>query len=89
MTLRERIALGAASGGFVSVVAGAAHFGWWAGCVAAGVLLIGASVGLGTGDPAELPADEVEPVDPADEEFRIYEIRGEDDAGQGPSGGGR
>jgi len=91
MTLRERIALGAACVGFVLVVAGAARFGWWAACVVAGVLLIAASVGLGTGDPAELlPVDdELVPVDPADEEFHIYEIRGTDDAGQGPGGGGR
>ena len=89
MTLRERIALGAASVGFVLVVAGASHWGWWWACGVAGVLLVGASVALGTGDPDELEVDTEHLGEPDDEEWKVYEVRGEDDAGQGPGGGGR
>lgn len=79
MTLREGIALAGFGMGFVlAVVAGVGFGGWPAGCAVAAVLLIGASLLLGYGDaepPLEAPAAE-------DEDWRVYEINGVDDAGQ-------
>lgn len=92
MTLRERIALGAALIGFAAITAGVAgEFGPWWGCVAAGVLLVAASVALGLGDPAELAGEPelADEGDEGDEDWHVYKIRGTDDAGQGPTGGGR
>lgn len=77
MTLRERIALAGFGGGFALAVAAGFGFGGWPGaCAVAAVLLIGVSLLLGYGDePA--PAAPVE-----DEEWRVYELNGVDDAGQ-------
>lgn len=83
MTLRERIALAGFAVGFVLAVAAGVGFGGWAGgCAVGAVVLLAGSFMLGYGDPADVAAELAS--DEEDGEWRVYDLRGDDDAGAPP-----